>query len=159
LNNLFRHILRTRPGSGPWLPIRIRVFFSERFVDRIGQERKALRKDPMQLYKTIRNAKRGFLLHERAAFGGRDGVFELSQKWDNPMTREINTVYSDKELMQRMKASYPFLNEPCAKVRLVAHPNHLRIRPVGFITCYESDTYIEQFLLLVGLAVEAKGEK
>ena len=141
-------------------PIEITAYLSERFVSQVRSTRKQLRRDPWQLYKTFRNITRGYRFEQQVSQQGRDGVFDLdAQRFDNDMTREYRRVINDNALMTKIRTTYPFLTERWRPVRIVAHPNHVRIRPVGLLHCHETDDAIQQRLVLVALGVYGVNER
>ena len=134
--------------------IKIRVYFSEFFIEQFHSRRKEMRKDPQQIYKAIRNTSRGYVFEERRSSHGRDGIFDLnSDSFHNDMTEQLQRVLNDPKHMKRLYSQYSFLSKNSKPVRVVAHPNNIRIRPVGLLNSHDDGLWISQNLLLLALGV------
>lgn len=134
--------------------IDIRVYTSRGFLRQTRARSKLLRKDPQQLYKALRNTRRGYRFEERMTTSGRDGIFDLDPtRFDNDMTQQLQKALDDPAAVTALRASYPFLCDGWQAVRVVAHPHSIRVRPVGLLTCVGDGERVSQRLVLLALGV------
>lgn len=124
----------------------IYVYLSNSFRKRFNDPKfkREIQKDPQQLYKALRNVQYGFDKHSAMSGSGKDGVFmiSLNKKYTNNMVRLLTDYQIDKE-------EFPFLNTKIP-IRVVAHPNGIRIRPIGYVV----EKGKEQHIVLVEIAID-----
>lgn len=104
--------------------------------------------DPKQIFKCLRNVQYGFNLKAPKSASGHDGIFAIdldNKRYCNDMVKVMNRHqeinYND---------TYDFFEGNIIPVRVVAHPNKIRVRPVGYIVL-KSDI---QYLILVDVSIE-----
>ena len=127
---------------------KIYVYLSNSFRNRLRDPKfiKEIQKDPLQLYKTLRNVQYGFNKYNAMSGSGKDGVYmiSLNKNYDNNMVKLLSKYVIDTN-------EYPFLNtNDKIPIRIVAHPNGIRIRPIGYI--FEKNN--EQHIVLVEIAID-----
>lgn len=125
------------------------VYFSETFRNQLVNKKmnQKMNSDPKQLYKCLRNTQYGFDQNMCKSQYGHDGIYviDLYGRYHNNMVK-IMIKYDITSLYQK----YPFLEKNSIPIRVVAHPNKIRIRPVGYVSL---DNKI-QHLVLVDIAVD-----
>jgi hypothetical protein len=142
------------PNTNPiWKYDNIEVYISSNFIHSYTKQYNKISKEIEQLWKCFRNVSYG--LDKRKVFSkaGNDGIFLIStnsKKYDNKMVKTIKNYYGDWNNNTFVK-EFDFLERKKAiPVRVVAHPNRLRIRPIGFIVNCENI----QKLVLTDIIVE-----
>ena len=125
------------PNNNPvWKYDNIEVYICSNFINSYNKQYNKISKEIEQLWKCFRNISYG--LNEQKVFSkaGNDGIFLISansKKYDNKMVKTIRNYHTNWNNNIFVK-EFDFLDKKKAiPVRIVAHPNRLRIRPIGFI--------------------------
>jgi hypothetical protein len=142
------------PNNNPvWKYDNIHVYISSSFINSFNKQYNKISKDIEQLYKCFRNVSYGLNEHKVLSKAGNDGIFLISinsKKYDNKMVRTMKNYY-DNWNNNIFTKEFNFLDKKKAiPVRVVAHPNIYRIRPIGFIIKYNDI----QKLVLVDVVCE-----
>lgn len=149
LNNLSEPIWQINEQS------LLSVYIHPNFLRRIQSKKfvKETVSDSMQIYKCLRNIQHGFNKQQCYSTSGKDGIFKIDvDKQNNFMTkcfRKVQQTYSKNMLIKEYS-----LDENCEfiPIRVVAHPNKIRVRPLGYMIISGNN----QTLILLDIAVERK---
>ena len=132
----FENFIKNPNKNAIWIYDNIEVHISSNFIHSYTKQYNKISKEIEQLWKCFRNISYG--LNEQKIFSkaGNDGIFLIStnsKKYDNKMVKTIKGFYNNWNNCYFVK-EFDFLDrKKVIPVRVVAHPNKLRIRPIGFI--------------------------
>ena len=142
------------PNNDPiWKYDNIEVYISSNFINSYNKQYNKISKEIEQLWKCFRNISYGLNKQKVFSKAGNDGIFLIStnsKKYNNKMVKTIKNYHTNWNNNKFIK-EFDFLdNKKAIPVRVVAHPNRLRIRPIGFII---KDINIQK-LVLTDIIVE-----
>jgi len=153
IQNDFEKFIKNPNNNPIWEYDNIKIYISSNFINSYNKQYNKISKEVEQLWKCFRNISYG--LNEGKVFSkaGNDGIFLIStnlKKYNNKMVKTIRSYYDTWDSNSFIK-DFDFLEKKnVIPVRIVAHPNKVRIRPIGFIV---KDKNIQK-LVLIDIIIE-----